>query len=290
MNPDSQIVAKIPDVLAYFALGTSLDILPIKDGISNRNFFANTEHGDYIVKFLVNQPIATLENDLAIQKQLKRVGIHAPEYLQSADGSYVYKEGDIKAVISRKIDGVPPRKASPPLAYTLGQTLATFHFAVTNLPNPQHTGLLHPSVSGVQSEIFAQSFPRGIIHGDFHLGNALVSPHNPDQLIAILDFEEAHDNQYLADLAVMLMAVCASLDGEALDLRLTQAAISGYQSVRALTDQEKLVLPAAVQYAAHTWIKWFLAHGYTRYATQQHTRLNSFMQLDTAQIYVASET
>lgn len=277
--------AAIPTVMSCFSLAVPTEISPVKEGISNHNYLAKTADGEYIVKFLIHQDVEDVENDVAVQNQLRQGSITTPVYLQQRDGAYLFRDGDLKAVVSRKIAGSIPRQANPPLAQEFGRMLAVFHTCVTRLPHPRDRGLMNPGVSGIPSDIFSQALPKGVIHGDFHLGNALLCPRDPNRLAAMLDFEEAGENLFLVDLAVTTMGVCFSGGDNAADPRLVQALMRGYQRIRTLTDTEKSLFPEAVQYAAEAWIKWFSEQGYQRYAEDHRGRLNRFRKCDLSQLY-----
>ena len=271
-------IALIPQILSFFDLGQMTKISPIKQGISNHNYYVETAKDKYVLKFLVGQTAVNIENDIAIQKQLLRQNITTPLYLRGANNTYIYENRGLQAVISRKIAGTVPIRTNLKLAFEFGQTLAYFHTAVTKLPHPNPTSLMHPAVSGIDSVIFSHDLPRGIIHGDFHPGNALVS-FEQDKVVAILDFEEAAENLFLVDLAVTIMASCASTDDYTLDERLIKETIRGYQTHKILSKAERNLLPAGIKYAAKSWIKWFEDNKFERYAQKHRARLNSFLRL-----------
>lgn len=266
----------IPQIMSFFNLGEPVRISPIKQGISNQNYFVETAKDVFVIKFLVGQTAVNIENDIAIQKQLLSLNVTTPTYLLSASGTYIYKNEGLQAVVSRKIAGIVPSKMNLELAFEFGQKLSIFHTAVTELPYPNDKSLINPEVSGVSSVIFAHDLPKGIIHGDFHLGNALVSS-NQNKVIAILDFEEAAENLFLVDLAVTIMAICSSTDDYALDDGLIRETIHGYQSCRILCKAERELLPEAIKYAAKTWINWFEDNSFDRYAQKHRARLNSYV-------------
>ncbi len=266
----------IPQILSFFDLSQPTIISPIKQGISNHNYFVETVEDVFVVKFLVGQTAVNIENDIAIQQQLLSLNITSPNYLRSASGTHIYNNQGLQAVISRKIDGIVPTKMNMKLAFEFGQKLSVFHTAVTKLPHPNANSLMNPEISGVYSVIFSHDLPRGIIHGDFHLGNALVSS-DQEKIMAILDFEEAAENLFLVDLAVTIMAICTATDDYVLDDDLIRATIRGYQSHRTLCKAEKGLLPEAIKYAANTWIKWFEGNKFERYAQKHRARLNSFV-------------
>jgi Ser/Thr protein kinase RdoA (MazF antagonist) len=274
----SQETKMIPQILSFFDLGQPVKISPIKQGISNHNYFVETAEDVFVVKFLVGQTAVNIENDIAIQKQLASLNMATPSYLYSTSGNYVYKKQGLQAVISRKIEGIVPTKINLKLAFEFGQKLSLFHRAVTKLPHPNANSLMNPKVSGVPSVIFSHDLPRGIIHGDFHLGNALVSSAQ-NRVIAILDFEEAAENLFLVDLAVTIMAICTSTNDDVLDYGLMKETIRGYQSHRKLCKLEQGLLPEGINYAAKTWIKWFEDNNYVAYAQKHRVRLNSFVGL-----------
>jgi len=264
----------IPQILTFFDLGQPEEISPIKQGISNHNYFVETAEDVFVVKFLVGETAVNIENDIAIQKQLLRQNVTTPNYLPSPNGTYIYKNEGVQAVISKKITGIVPNQMNLKLAFEFGQKLSIFHKAVTKLPHPNPKNLMNPEISGVHSVIFSHDLPKGIIHGDFHLGNALVNS-DQDTVIAILDFEEAAENLFLVDLAVTIMAICSSTEDYALNQGLIRETIRGYQSCRILGKAERELLSEALKYAAKTWIKWFEDNNFERYAQKHRARLNS---------------
>lgn len=269
-------IALIPEILSFYDLDHPLGITPVTLGISNHNYIVTTPQNEFVVKFLINQPVETIENDVAIQKALANAGIGAPRYLSNRDGIFVFDHGHHRAVVSRRIHGVVPKVITLQLAREFGCTLAGFHMVVTYLPQPNTKGLMNPGTSGIKSPLFSQGLPTGIIHGDFHLGNALVDLATQERLVAICDFEEAGENVYIVDLAVTVMGVC-SYDENIMDVALIREVIQGYKTLRPLSTQENTYFPDALEYAAHAWIQWFLANGYETYARNHQKRLETVM-------------
>lgn len=272
-------IQNIPRVTSFFRIGLSKKITAITDGLGNHNYFVNTSHGDYVVKFLVTQKPSGIENDIAIQNQLAAAGIKTSTYIKNKNGRYLYANKGMNAVVSQKIDGVIPRYASKGLAFEIGQTLAVFHKHVTTLPHPLK-GWMNPDVidihSGEAKILFSKSLPKGITHGDMHLGNVLVNPKKLDDIHAILDFEEAGGDLFVVDLARSILGVCYSKDENSLVTELVEAEINGYESIRKLSADEKTLLPQAVTYAADACIQWFRENGYERYVEKHRRRASSF--------------
>jgi homoserine kinase type II len=272
-------IQTIPEVLSFFGLDLPQEIRPAGFGIANHNFMVSTAHGDYVVKFLVNQTPESIENDIAIQRQLDEAGIGSARYLRHEDGDYLFRMDQLHAVVSPRLPGITPRHRSTGLAANIGRHLALFHRHVRSLPYKNHRGLMDPTNAVVDTEearcVEQQPLPRGIIHGDLHAGNVIVDVLHEDRIVAVLDFEEAGENVYLIDLAVTLMAAGAPPEGSALESQLVCAVLQGYESVRPLSDQEHVWLPGAIAYAAEATINWFRANGYERYARQHESRYGS---------------
>ena len=281
---DNKKTQAVTQILSYFNLGNLLDILPIKQGISNSNYFVNTTQGKFVLKFLIGQSEESIKNDISIQKQLSKVGIEAPVYVQNEVGRYIYKNDKLKAVVAKKIDGIVPRITNDKLAKEFGEKLSMFHTSVLQLPNQNNKGLMNPQISGIRSDIFSQHLPKGVIHGDFHLGNTLVNS-NQDKIVAILDFEEAGTNLFLIDLAVTVMGVCSLEDPSSINLNLVRKVIQGYQSVRSLSSEEKESFSEAIKYSAETWIKWFRNNNYEKYAKRHRYLLDSITRFNLQRIF-----
>ena len=275
-------ITLIPEILSFFGFDPPEIIAPVTLGISNHNYVVTTQQDEFVVKFLINQPVETVENDVAIQKSLANAGIGTPEYLSNGDGIYLFVRELHHAVVSRRIHGVVPKMITLHLAREFGRMLASFHMAVRYLPQPNTGGLMNPGTSGIKSPLFSQVLPKGIIHGDFHAGNALVDLATQERIVAICDFEEVGENVYIVDLAVTVMGVCSS-DENVMDIALIRALIQGYETLRPLSAQEHTYFSEALKYAAQTWIQWFLANGYEKHARNHQKQLETVMPIDLSQ-------
>ncbi len=275
-------IALIPEIMSFWGFDHPAKIAPITLGISNHSYIVTTPLHELVVKFLINQPVETVENDVAIQMSLVNAGIGTPEYLSNDDGIYLFVREHHHAVVSRRIHGCVPKTIDLHLAHEFGHMLAGFHTSVKHLPQPNTRGLMNPVTSKIKSALFSQALPKGIIHGDFHTGNALVDLATQKRIIAICDFEEAGENIYIVDLAVTVMGVCSYAEN-VMDLELIRAVIQGYETLRPLCAQEHAYFPEALQYSAHAWIQWFQANGYGKYARNHQKRLETVMQLDLKQ-------
>lgn len=296
-------LSTIEAVLANFGLGAVKSIAPTQLGMADHSFHVTTAGGSrYVVKFLAHQLPSLLINELAIQQQLQAHGIVTPRYIRSPGGDYVYRSAaapELVAVISAAIGGVHPKTVSRGLAYAMGTMLAQYHAAVRSLP-VVHTGWLNRNAvahAAAETEnsavkeaalaliapgklLFESDLPYGIIHGDFHIGNLLVTSRTSAKIAAMLDFEEAEENLLLLDIAFGLFGSHSLTYTARRTHTVLHAFLDGYESVRPLEPQERSNLTAAVCYVAGACSLWMYAHGYAANAVRNLAIADALGKID----------
>jgi Ser/Thr protein kinase RdoA (MazF antagonist) len=282
-RPTNIKISLLNKIANFFNLGTVNHSEPVNRGLSNKSYVVTTSLGDYIFKLLVGQDNNSVITDIAIQKQLKLAGINTVTYLPNKVGQYIFKNNEFKSVVSRKINGETPKNSNLQLAKQLGEKLAQFHIHVRSIPFENNKALLNQRNSNVITDLYSKNLPSGIIHGDFHMENVLIDSKN-QKILAVMDYEGAHKNIYLVDLGVLLMDAGVN-SNNILSQNLLKEVIRGYEIYRELETNEKKFLLDAMIYAAKTWIKWFKANGYDKYAAKHQHRLNSLDKTSIDQLF-----
>lgn len=113
------------------------------------------------------------------------------------------------------------------------KTLADQSHRLSPAEQDQLTGLIR-----LYQELQDSALPRGLIHGDLFLDNALFKD---DELSGVIDFYHACHDLLIQDLAVVINDWCLD-DSGVVNQVLSQAVLSGYGSVRTLDDAEKAAL------------------------------------------------
>jgi len=276
-----QEIEAIPGVMDLFGLEKT-EIVRDLEGLANHNYLVTTTSGqEYVVKFLREETEQKLENEVAIQPQLARVGLLSPIYLESKNGKRVYKNREIRAVVSVKIEGVKPERTDRAFLFEAGKALAKFHTGVTSLVDFQPGWLNQKVVKALTEdeeleivvkarrwfeeglEIYNYPLPSGIIHGNFQEGNLLIANPNQPVIKAVFDFEETEENLFLVDMARSILAMCRSANNKRLDVELVKTFLNGYQMIRTLTGEEKRMLPLAQKYVQGAVIIWLVKHNLT---------------------------
>ena len=139
-----------------------------------------------------------------------------------------------------------------PSEFRMGQELFERMFALAEERNDwsPFPGMLRGESEALRESIPA-SLPQGILHGDLFPDNVLGSD---GKVAAILDLEEAWIGPCAFDL-VMAYVGFGWEDNEPVEER-WQALLSGYQSVRSLTEDEWSALPDLHRYATLSIAAW----------------------------------
>lgn len=204
---------------------------------------------------------------------LAREGVPTPDALPRTDDpsrAIVAYEGKPAAVFPWS-EGEPVCQRAVTAAHTrrVGEGLARVHRAGASFrdPPPDRFALYHLAerlakidteslppalkadvamltrkVEALRGE--APCTPGALIHGDLFRDNVLWQG---DRLSALIDFESASWGSGAFDLMVTALAWCY---GDALDLGLVRAMVTGYRSVRDLTETERAELHRAARTAA----------------------------------------
>lgn len=245
----SNIDSLLQKSVKSFKLGIIKKIDTLPHGIGNKNFLIiNENQEEFVIRILVAQTLKGLENEYAIQKQLGKVGVLTAQFLLGEEGKYYYATGGEIVTCSKKIAGGHPQSPNIELCKAVGEVLAKFHTSVTSLPLDNRGWLnkqealeaMKTLPEGSSSEeakqliydnidIFDMDLPKGIIHGDLHLTNLVVTDKNE---IAIFDFEEAENNLLILDIAKTVSTTCDV--NNVIQEHFRESFLAGYESIRSL--------------------------------------------------------
>lgn len=285
---------QIAEVLRFFELSAPTKTEVLTAGLVNQNIAVDTSKGRFVIKFLKRLRKENIENDIAIQEQLIKNNIGSIHYLHTSDGTYLFANKGIAAVVSPRIEGSIPRPYIPETAIAVGTALGQFHVTVKTLPHEYKAWLnptmaQHPierehnpltvnarSLIAEGIELFNTALPEGIIHSDLHEDNVLVRDSEPTKTVGILDFEEAERNIFIVDIARSLLSVCRDKTNNALDPLLIKKFLDAYNVQRQVTDAEYTFLPKAISYSGGVAMLWFIQHGFPEFALQYDKRAQGF--------------
>ena len=251
---------------------------PIAVGTINTNLRVETADGPRFLRINEGKSEDDVAREAAIVARAAARGVPTPAPAQALDGCPYARWSDTIASLFPWLPGRTLTRAEvgPAHARQVGAALARLHLASEGYDDPRPGRYeppeidrrlvtvtaaaatrpeLVPAVAILAPELEAlhrerhPGLPLGIIHGDLFIDNVLFEAGPPDDnLVALLDFEQAAWGRLAYDLAVTLLAFAFGRD----DLRpdVVRALVEGYAGVRPPTAVERAAFGPELRFAA----------------------------------------
>ncbi len=251
--------------LERYNIGELHAIKGIAEGVENSNFLITTDNGTYILTLYEKRvDPADLPFFLGLMKHLSSKGITCPEPIEMRSGESLAQLAGRPAAIVSFLDGISLRRPSSANCRQAGEVLAKMHVAARDFDIRRENalglagwrplfensrkgadGVLAGLTELVETEIgyleanWPAKLPAGVIHADMFPDNVLFLK---NQLSGVIDFYFACNDLLALDIAICLNAWCFEPDWS-FNVTKAGALLAGYQSVRALTQEEYDALP-----------------------------------------------
>jgi homoserine kinase type II len=251
--------------IATYDIGNVLSFKGIAEGVENTNYFLHTSAGSYIVTLYEKRVReADLPFFLGLMEHLAGRGLTCPQPIRNRRGSALGRLAGRPAAIINFLDGLSIRRPTPRHCRAVGEALAELHLAGRDYPMQRPNalsragwpalfeaaerdadrvapGLAERTRRELQevSAAWPEGLPSGIIHADLFTDNVFFIG---EAVSGVIDFYFACTDAFAYDLAICLNAWCFEPD---LSFNITKgrAMISGYQTIRPLTEPEIAALP-----------------------------------------------
>lgn len=212
-----------------------LAVSELAGGQENRNLLVEAGGERLVLRRYDATPPEEVPWELALLRFLTGAGFPTAPLVERPDGGLAATFGGRPVALFRFVQGRHPEGNVPSAADQAAAVIARLH-AVTDglqLPYPrsrmdsrqrlarfltwreEQARAPEPELArfGAQVEAYAATFagrlapherslPRGVVHHDAHAGNLLFD--DAGRLVALLDFDDAHESYLLADVAVLL--------------------------------------------------------------------------------------
>jgi homoserine kinase type II len=247
------------EILNLYGEFKLLESIPQALGTSNSNYRVKTSGGDFLLKVANDKTAGELTEEVELLHQIHSFGFEnviLPVKPKSSDFVYHYKE--YYGVLYPFMDASASSK-TPDHCFQIGNLLGKLHginISQSNFRKYDEIGqpliniLDYLNSDQVKSdyretfknvlppnkveELLKADLPQALIHGDLYYDNTLFIQ---DKLKYFIDFEQAGIGCCLLDLCISISSCCL-VDGK-LKPDLVKEYITGYQSTRELTSQEK---------------------------------------------------
>ena len=253
--------------LRFLDLGQLQHLKGASGGIENTNYFADTDQGQYVLTLFERLSFEQLPYYLHLMKHLATRGIPVPDPAADGKGALVHRLKGKPAAVVNKLRGHSELTPSALHCASVGDMLARLHLAgldyARQQPNLRGLAWWNDTVPVVlpfltpdqrvlilgelayQNHVAAspayRSLPRGAIHADLFRDNVMFEN---GRLTGFFDFYFAGCDSFLFDISICLNDWCIDPGTGVLDRARADAFMAAYQGVRALSAQERTLLPA----------------------------------------------
>jgi homoserine kinase type II len=247
-----------------FRIGDITAFSVIDGGRENTSYCVETSSGQYVLTQINQKSLKTATNLANLLVYLTDRGIRTSPVVVPPNEPIVVLHNEIPVMLKRYVDGDVTANLTGNVLVQLGEEMARLHeipapsylpqsfpYGRSYFPEVTNSNLDHPYVdwlseknSYLQKRI-PQHLPMALIHGDVFFDNVIVQD---DQLIAIIDFEEACHYHRSFDLGMVIVGTCR--DRQGISFEKVGQFIRGYQKETNLQSIERETLKAFAVYAA----------------------------------------
>ncbi len=265
---------ELDDFLLQYNIGAALSCKGIAEGVENSNFLLHTETGYYILTLYekrVNK--SDLPFFLGLMEHLAGEGFVSPTPICAKNGNTLTEVAGRPAAIIEFLDGRSIKRITPNHCALLGQSLANLHLAAEGFeltrPNALTINSWRPlfescfegtsvpslkerEIREIEDELacleenWPTSLPSGVIHADLFPDNIFFLG---DKVSGVIDYYFACNDFLAYDLAICLNAWCFESDAS-FNITKARKLLSGYRSIRDISDDELAALPYLCRGAA----------------------------------------
>ncbi len=264
---------QLEQFLRRYDLAAIREFTPIAAGITNTNYYLDTDDGRFVLTLFEHHSDDELEFILGLQRHLGERGVTCAAPLADRRGGFFSMLNQRPAAVIHRLEGDIVEQPGERHCASVGAELARFHLQGQDFAprrsNPRGLGwllavgdMLEPELDQEQRLLLRQTLeeyqrldnqqlPSGAIHADLFHDNVLFVD---DRLGGFFDFDYACQDSFVFDIAVVLNDWCVDADGDLDPARVT-ALIEAYRAVRPLSPAEADALPLLLRLAAlRFWI------------------------------------
>jgi homoserine kinase type II len=261
--------------LAHYDLSDNFTAAaPLLGGCDNLNLRVDCPEKQVIIRRYSHTPAVEIEWELQVIHYLNHRHFPTPFAYVGKDGASIHDFLGKPAVLFEFVAGQEPSPNSPKDCAQMTAAIAQLHLLTRDLHLP-HTRtatserylselaacaqLSSPRLAEMVAHMedfqaaFAQrlrtvggDLPVSIVHHDPNPGNALLDEKR--QLVALLDFDEAHEGPMLLDVAALLRMWATPHSWRGFEKKMVKAILTTYNAIRPLSREKWELLPDFVLY------------------------------------------
>lgn len=263
-------------LISKYNVGKVKGVESLTQGYANENLKLITEQDPFLYRICKQQPLHLLEYEVRLMLALKKAGIKTAFPIADREGDVIQQSEEHFVMLYEFKDGHEPelteksafqigievgKLSKIPLKNALEKKNAVHidnchtlidEFSQCKNSMPEVFGYFKEQTDYLTSQLDT-TLPRGVVHGDIFPNNTI---YYGEDLLAIIDFEEACSDQLMFDVGMTINGFCF-INNE-LQPALLQSFLKAYNSERKMTDKEWEVLPIYMQWGSHGMLSWHL--------------------------------
>jgi len=239
-------------------------------GNENTNYRVETKSGKYVLTLFDQKSLEQATRLASLLVHLTDHGIRTSKIVVPLEGPVVLLHDQKPVMLKHHVDGGISNDLTGKLLHQLGEEMARLHeipapsylpdsfpYGRSCFPEVIDSSLDHAFIGWLSEKHrylqkrIPQNLPMTLIHGDIFFDNLIVQG---DQLMAIIDFEEACHYYRSFDLGMAIVGTCRDRHG--LGFEKVSAFLGGYQSNASLQPVERETLQVFSVYAAVATSFW----------------------------------
>ena len=262
--------AAVEGLTRRFGIGDITAFSVMDGGRENTSYCVETSSGKYVLT-LCDQKSLKHATELAnLLVYLTNQGVRTSRVVVPPREPIVVQYDDKPVMLKRYVDGDVTANLAGNLLAQLGEEMARLHeipapsylpqsfpYGRSHFPEVTNSDLGHAYIDWLSEKTtylqkrIPQHLPMALIHGDVFFDNVIVQG---DQLMAIIDFEEACHYYRGFDLGMVIVGACR--DRQGISFEKAGRLIRGYEKETTLQSIERETLRAFAVYAAVATSFW----------------------------------
>jgi len=253
-----------------FGIGGITAFSVMDGGRENTSYCVETSSGRYVLTHFDQKSLKHTTNLANLLVYLIDQGIRTSRVVVPPKEPIVLLHYEKPVMLKRYLDGDITANLTGDQLVQLGEEMARLHeipapsylpqsfpYGRSHFPEVTNSNLGHPYIDWLSEKIsylqkrIPQHLPMALIHGDVFFDNVIVQD---DQLMAIIDFEEACHYYRSFDLGMVIIGACR--DRKGISFEKAGQFIRGYQKEITLQSIERDSLKAFAVYAAVATSFW----------------------------------
>ena len=257
-------------LIRRFGIGGITAFSVMDGGLENTSYCVETKAGRYVLTLWDQKSPKQATNLANLLVYLSDHGIRTSRVVVPSREPSVVLHDEKPVMLKRYVDGDVTASLTESLLAQLGEEIARLHgipapsylpqsflYGRCYFPEVTDSGLDHSYLEWLSEkslylqERIPEDLPLALIHGDLFFDNVIVQG---DQLMAIIDFEEACHYYRCFDLGMVIVGVCRGRGG--ISFKKARQFLRGYQKETPLLAIEREALKTFAVYAAVATSFW----------------------------------